>query len=289
MRRNASRPILPRPMCSCRSTREPNGVFESFTCSTATRAEPHGAIERGDRLRQPRFGVNLVAGLEGVRRVEANAQRQLRRGVDDGLQLLEARADRRAHARRVFQQQRASGSRADRRTRSHRRIAARGLPHGLAPRRECACCRSLAAPAFPQQIPDAPPENPRPAPRREPSRRETPESTATRITGSERRQIDQVIRVDDQRAQPQFRALGAKLGGVDLRDARARRAATCAGWRRKSAARCSPASRRSRASRQSRRQWKCECRCERCRRARPEPAARARVRGGIRRCYRNRG
>ncbi len=34
------------------------------------------------------------------------------------------------------------------------------------------------------------------------------------------RQIDQVIGVDDQRAEAEFGALGAKLGGVDFRDAR---------------------------------------------------------------------
>src|SRR3984893_18296123 len=34
IRRNAFDPILPFPICSCRSTREPSDVFESFACTT---------------------------------------------------------------------------------------------------------------------------------------------------------------------------------------------------------------------------------------------------------------
>ncbi len=35
--------------------------------------EAHGAVERGNRLRETSFGVNLVAGVERVRGIEANA------------------------------------------------------------------------------------------------------------------------------------------------------------------------------------------------------------------------
>ena len=115
--------------------------------------EPHGAIERRNRLRKPRFGVDFVAGFEGMRRVQTNSQRQIRRGVEDRSQLLEARAHRRAHARSVFEQQRASGSRADRQTR--RTGACRARPAGWpCATSRIACSELLPAPGvYPQHDP----------------------------------------------------------------------------------------------------------------------------------------
>lgn len=37
---NGSRPIVPSPMCACRSTRLPSGFFESFAWMTASRSNP---------------------------------------------------------------------------------------------------------------------------------------------------------------------------------------------------------------------------------------------------------
>ena len=54
---------------------------------------------------KPRFGMDFVAACEGMRRVETNSQRQIRHGVENRSQLLEARTKRRAHARSIFQQQ----------------------------------------------------------------------------------------------------------------------------------------------------------------------------------------
>ena len=74
MKRNASNPIWPFPMCSCRSTREPRAVFESFRCNATSRSSP---IMRSNsaNIRFVSFSVRqIVTGRKNVRGIEANAE-----------------------------------------------------------------------------------------------------------------------------------------------------------------------------------------------------------------------
>ncbi len=224
------------PMCSWRSTREPNGVFESFTCKTATRARPTVRSSAAIVCARSRFAVNVVARLEGVRRIEANAERKLGRGVHDGFQFFEARADGRAHAGSIFEQQAQAAialivevpaqAHAARRLAQRLGHLANGLCQASAPRARTRMhhqkigAQSSARTHLVVKCLDR-------------------TDAHHRIGG---RQIDQIIGVDDQRAEAQRRALGPELRRIDFRNASIRRAATCADWRKKSAVRCSRAS-----------------------------------------------
>ena len=100
----AARPIFPWPIFSCRSTREPSGVFESFTCSTYTRLSPTMRSSASIVCVEPLLRPNVVACCKRVRRIDANSHRQIPGLIEDGFQFFKARADRRSHPRRIFQQ-----------------------------------------------------------------------------------------------------------------------------------------------------------------------------------------
>ena len=64
----------------------------------------HGCVKRFDRLRQTCLGRDVVARCEGVRRVNANSHGHILNRIENGTQVLEARAERRAHAGSVLNQ-----------------------------------------------------------------------------------------------------------------------------------------------------------------------------------------
>ena len=105
MKRKASRPIWPLPMCSCRSTREPRAVLESFRCN---RGQAIQANQR-DRIRETfvraRFlAADVVAGGEDMRGIETNTKPfRLAHVVDDVGDLFESLAETRSLTGRRFE------------------------------------------------------------------------------------------------------------------------------------------------------------------------------------------
>ena len=75
MKRNASNPIRPFPICSCRSTREPRPVFESFRCSRDEIFDSNNAIEfREHSFRGFLCAKMIVIGRKNVGRIQTNAE-----------------------------------------------------------------------------------------------------------------------------------------------------------------------------------------------------------------------
>ena len=93
--RNAARPMGPRPMCSCRSTREPRGFFESLTWTPRPAQSP--TVDRSRRSsRVALAGDDVVAG--GVDVAGVDAGRDAAAGAhraQDVREVLEAVADAR--------------------------------------------------------------------------------------------------------------------------------------------------------------------------------------------------
>src|SRR6266403_1655834 len=83
MKRKAARPILPLPMCSCRSTREPREVFEF---ASQARSLAGGRFQRDPRLNfrnsrkhaVDRFDNSLEAGFFACAEMRARMQHQKR-------------------------------------------------------------------------------------------------------------------------------------------------------------------------------------------------------------------
>ena len=266
MRRNASRPILPLPdvLVTVHARAQRRLRIVDMHDGDATRGP------RCDRDRQwfatTRPQCDVVAGFKRMRRIHANAQRQIRR--------------RSRMARNS----------------SNREPTAEPIPAVFS-------SSTLSPPKT--EVPRAACRNPcataRPPPRESAARRPRMHHQTIRAERQRanhlivkcldrprphhrigRRQIDQVIGVDDQRAERQFRAPRAKSLPRPPPRCATRRAATCADWPKKSAARCSPAFERIPATPEGPRRWRCECRRVCCRRASAQVQAPVRVPAGIR-------
>ena len=147
--RNASSPIFPFPMCSCRSTRVPSAIFESFTCTTSTRCSPTvlsiSLSAACETLRCP----NVPPRGEKVSRVDANSQIQFRAGVDESSSIPQISSRSNFRAPRCFQEEFAD------------RQIPRLAPPAVGPTRSP---KSRSPQSRPCSSPDAAPGNPHQAP-----------------------------------------------------------------------------------------------------------------------------